>query len=191
MDTWPGNGARRRYRRGLWRLEGHTAHKRRHAKAVVVVMPNKNPRTNVNFLPKIRKTERLCAGFASRGPSTSAARRPARLCPRLFLARIYTDPQKQTGRKPTWLPARIGSGAPDTIRTYDTRFRRAVLYPLSYGGAHAILAAIIPSCTKLSLSPRFPCRAGESRVAADASSCPPLSSPPHVRIASSAVSHAC
>ncbi len=26
-------------------------------------------------------------------------------------------------------------GAPDTIRTYDTRFRRAVLYPLSYGGA--------------------------------------------------------
>lgn len=25
-------------------------------------------------------------------------------------------------------------GAPDTIRTYDTRFRRAVLYPLSYGG---------------------------------------------------------
>ena len=23
-------------------------------------------------------------------------------------------------------------GAPDTIRTYDTRFRRAVLYPLSY-----------------------------------------------------------
>ena len=46
----------------------HTEHKRRHAKAVVVVMPNKIPRTNVNFLPKIRKTERLCAGFTSRGP---------------------------------------------------------------------------------------------------------------------------
>ena len=28
----------------------------------------------------------------------------------------------------------IIDGAPDTIRTYDTRFRRAVLYPLSYGG---------------------------------------------------------
>jgi hypothetical protein len=25
-------------------------------------------------------------------------------------------------------------GAPDAIRTHDTRFRRAVLYPLSYGG---------------------------------------------------------
>ena len=46
----------------------HTAHKRRHAKAVVVVMPNKIPRTNDVFLPKIRKTERLCAGFTSRGP---------------------------------------------------------------------------------------------------------------------------
>ena len=29
-------------------------------------------------------------------------------------------------------PACVDSGAPDTIRTYDTRFRRAVLYPLSY-----------------------------------------------------------
>ncbi len=28
----------------------------------------------------------------------------------------------------------VKNGAPDTIRTYDTRFRRAVLYPLSYGG---------------------------------------------------------
>ncbi len=27
--------------------------------------------------------------------------------------------------------------APETIRTSDTRFRRAVLYPLSYGGAAA------------------------------------------------------
>ena len=26
------------------------------------------------------------------------------------------------------------SGAPGTIRTCDTSFRRAVLYPLSYGG---------------------------------------------------------
>ena len=33
-------------------------------------------------------------------------------------------------------PARLHlNGAPDTIRTYDTRFRRAVLYPLSYGGS--------------------------------------------------------
>ena len=28
----------------------------------------------------------------------------------------------------------IFSGAPGRIRTVDTRFRRAVLYPLSYGG---------------------------------------------------------
>ena len=27
-----------------------------------------------------------------------------------------------------------GDGAPGRIRTVDTRFRRAVLYPLSYGG---------------------------------------------------------
>ena len=30
--------------------------------------------------------------------------------------------------------ARSISGAPGRIRTVDTRFRRAVLYPLSYGG---------------------------------------------------------
>jgi hypothetical protein len=28
----------------------------------------------------------------------------------------------------------IGESAPGRIRTYDTRFRRAVLYPLSYEG---------------------------------------------------------
>ena len=33
-----------------------------------------------------------------------------------------------------WPPTCAFYGAPDTIRTYDTRFRRAVLYPLSYGG---------------------------------------------------------
>ena len=27
-------------------------------------------------------------------------------------------------------------GAPGRIRTVDTRFRRAVLYPLSYGGTY-------------------------------------------------------
>ena len=32
------------------------------------------------------------------------------------------------------------SGAPETIRTSDTRFRRAVLYPLSYGGTRSIVA---------------------------------------------------
>ena len=31
-------------------------------------------------------------------------------------------------------------GAPGPIRTADTRFRRAVLCPLSYGGAAAIVA---------------------------------------------------
>ena len=31
------------------------------------------------------------------------------------------------------------SGAPGPIRTADTRFRRAVLCPLSYGGAYAVL----------------------------------------------------
>ena len=33
-------------------------------------------------------------------------------------------------------PARVMSGAPGAIRTRDTRFRRAVLYPLSYGGGY-------------------------------------------------------
>lgn len=30
--------------------------------------------------------------------------------------------------------AAVYAGAPGRIRTVDTRFRRAVLYPLSYGG---------------------------------------------------------
>lgn len=30
----------------------------------------------------------------------------------------------------------VTPGAPGRIRTCDTRFRRAVLYPLSYGGGH-------------------------------------------------------
>ena len=34
------------------------------------------------------------------------------------------------------------SGAPGPIRTADTRFRRAVLYPLSYGGAQESIARI-------------------------------------------------
>ena len=32
------------------------------------------------------------------------------------------------------IPTVRGHGAPDQIRTDDTRFRRAVLYPLSYRG---------------------------------------------------------
>lgn len=32
-----------------------------------------------------------------------------------------------------------GSGAPGQIRTAGTRFRRAVLYPLSYGGQVVVL----------------------------------------------------
>lgn len=30
----------------------------------------------------------------------------------------------------------VNNSAPDRIRTYDTCFRRAVLYPLSYEGVH-------------------------------------------------------
>ena len=33
-------------------------------------------------------------------------------------------------------PTRVMFGAPGAIRTRDTRFRRAVLYPLSYGGGY-------------------------------------------------------
>ncbi len=40
----------------------------------------------------------------------------------------------KTGQRKHVLWPAILHGAPDTIRTYDTRFRRAVLYPLSYGG---------------------------------------------------------
>ena len=34
-------------------------------------------------------------------------------------------------------------GAPGAIRTRGTRFRRAVLYPLSYGGMFDIVALIV------------------------------------------------
>lgn len=34
----------------------------------------------------------------------------------------------------------MNGGAPGAIRTHDTRFRRAVLCPLSYGGAIGIVA---------------------------------------------------
>ena len=40
----------------------------------------------------------------------------------------------KTGQRKHILWPAVLNGAPDTIRTYDTRFRRAVLYPLSYGG---------------------------------------------------------
>ena len=33
----------------------------------------------------------------------------------------------------------VFDGAPGPIRTADTRFRRAVLYPLSYGGICSVL----------------------------------------------------
>ena len=45
-----------------------------------------------------------------------------------------TAVETKTGQKHSGLLACKFTGAPDTIRTYDTRFRRAVLYPLSYGG---------------------------------------------------------
>ena len=43
-------------------------------------------------------------------------------------------PLDQKSPAPWWYRARQISGAPGRIRTVDTRFRRAVLYPLSYGG---------------------------------------------------------
>ena len=43
-------------------------------------------------------------------------------------------------KKPTALSCRFEiNGAPGPIRTADTRFRRAVLYPLSYEGMWDIL----------------------------------------------------
>ena len=38
------------------------------------------------------------------------------------------------------------NGAPGAIRTRDTRFRRAVLYPLSYGGMRGYSSMTIRDC---------------------------------------------
>ena len=52
---------------------------------------------------------------------------------RVPAARIRrTAPQNQKRRRSR--DAAVYAGAPGRIRTVDTRFRRAVLYPLSYGG---------------------------------------------------------
>ena len=48
--------------------------------------------------------------------------------------------RNQNGPGRACIPARDVSGAPGRIRTVDTRFRRAVLYPLSYGGMRESLA---------------------------------------------------
>ena len=45
--------------------------------------------------------------------------------------RAKSCPQ-EAKRPPAKADGLVFHGAPDTIRTYDTRFRRAVLYPLSY-----------------------------------------------------------
>ena len=52
---------------------------------------------------------------------------------------VHLFAQTKAGQRerPLW-PA-LFHGAPGRIRTVDTRFRRAVLYPLSYGGAQVIL----------------------------------------------------
>ena len=55
-----------------------------------------------------------------------------KLVTRASTARIR--PLDQKSPAPWWYRARQISGAPGRIRTVDTRFRRAVLYPLSYGG---------------------------------------------------------
>ena len=46
-------------------------------------------------------------------------------------------------------------GAPDRIRTCDTRFRRAVLYPLSYEGATPPVYTMEPPTCPARLLPRF------------------------------------
>ena len=57
------------------------------------------------------------------------------------------------------------SGAPDTIRTYDTRFRRAVLYPLSYGGASRHFSTFRPMRHYFFAFPRPPCIPDDHRTA--------------------------
>ena len=89
----------------------------------------KNPRTNDIFFAKKRKSERLCAGLPGKAHIQQARGEPLPLV--LPHTHIYC-PAKANRPKTYWFPACINSGAPDTIRTYDTRFRRAVLYPLSY-----------------------------------------------------------
>ena len=40
-------------------------------------------------------------------------------------------------------------GAPERTRTSDTRFRKPLLYPLSYGGAMRMPNAMDPVCSTL------------------------------------------
>ena len=58
--------------------------------------------------------------------------RAGKLVTRVSTVRIR--PLDQKSPAPLRYRARSISGAPGRIRTVDTRFRRAVLYPLSYGG---------------------------------------------------------
>ena len=54
-------------------------------------------------------------------------------CARVSAARIRRAASQNQKRRRSRDAAGF-TGAPGRIRTVDTRFRRAVLYPLSYGG---------------------------------------------------------
>lgn len=91
---------------------------------------------------------RIATGTMMPGiPSASRSSRSGLLCSRrgLLLPQVHEPemhPKQQAGQAPirTW-PATI-RGAPGPIRTADTRFRKPVLYPLSYGG---VREDILPS----------------------------------------------
>ena len=93
-------------------------------------------------------------------PPESSLTRPQR-------ARSLEHHRTLANKKPS-TDARSASefnGAPDTIRTYDTRFRRAVLYPLSYGGASRHFSTFRPMRHYFFAFPRPPCIPDDHRTA--------------------------
>ena len=63
----------------------------------------------------------------------------ARCCNSVLQKQKYHYVNKKQVRAFNYLDLLFLSGAPGPIRTADTRFRRAVLYPLSYEGMWDIL----------------------------------------------------
>ena len=104
-------------------------------KPVETLSPHEDPRRFGDGFPRTRTASGPAAqnAMSEQGNLTNHAPRPragiAAGRDRPFLCADESRPEERA----LW-PA-LFHGAPGRIRTVDTRFRRAVLYPLSYGGA--------------------------------------------------------
>jgi hypothetical protein len=66
---------------------------------------------------------------------TASKTRPAGRCCGLCAAQSPAEITELPERTPEQCSGQVKRiGAPSRIRTYDTRFRKPLLYPLSYGG---------------------------------------------------------